>query len=332
MGGWTAAAVLAAARSQRTGEGLSDVAAEAAAGPASSAVVAILDEALVALESTERASLAQVARFPLLERACVDGAVGEGFFGRCLAAGVPFVQRSGAGSGSEGWWELPGPVRDHLATLAPVDRTVMEREATEYVRLGRLTEAIDLLVACGDTMAAATMLAGAEPAALDRIDIRELTTTIDRLGEPAIAAHPLVLVHLARACGASTLMLRRNDLLDRAEALARAVADPALDRAITVERAKDLVRNGDHAAAERLALSVLPDIPDGELLTRAGALSAVGRRSLPDGRRDADAMRRSDDYLRSAVTTTPRRACESRSGWRTTSPTTRSAPTRIATS
>ena len=91
-GGWTAATALAAARARRTGE---DVIALAAAGDPdrpSSAVAAILHEALETLAPAERRLLAQVGRLPLLDAPTVDAATQiEGYFARALAAGIPFT-------------------------------------------------------------------------------------------------------------------------------------------------------------------------------------------------------------------------------------------------
>ncbi len=246
-GGWTAATVLAVARAKRTGEGLhavADVAAHREQG--SSAVAAILEAAISALTTDDRRRLAQVGRLPLLDRSVVDAAVGaDGYFDRCLEAGVPLTKGPGQ------WWELPGPVRDHLATMAPADPLILGRAATEYERRGELRAALRLLLSCGYDMVAAELLAGAAPAALDGLDVLEIQTLVRMLSDDAVRTYPLVLLHLARSLNSATLMHQRDATLERVEKIAASRSSPELSRAIAAERAKDLVRDGryDEAAA-----------------------------------------------------------------------------------
>ena len=154
-GGWTAATVLAVARAARTGEAVTAVA-EAAAGPGhpAGAVAAILEEALAALGPACRPPLAQVARLPLLDAELV-GIVGghEGFFERAFSAGIPFTPGHGP------WWDLAGPVRDHLAALSPVNSDAMAKAAEAYRARGEPGPAFDLLLASGDPNEAAAVLA-----------------------------------------------------------------------------------------------------------------------------------------------------------------------------
>ena len=81
--------------------------------------------------------------------------------------------------------------------------------------------------------------------------------------------------------------------------------DVELVRAVAGERAKDLVRDGrfDEAAAQAAAL--LEMTTPRELLTRASALSALGRavcwRFDPDGRRDEAALEEADEHLAEAM-------------------------------
>ena len=122
-GGWTAATVLALARAARTGEAPDAVAASAIApGHPEGAVAAILEEALATLGPRSAPLLAQVARLPLLDSEIVAAATGEqGLFQRGLHAGLPFAPKRGS------WWDLPGPVRDHLMSLAPVEASSMRQ-------------------------------------------------------------------------------------------------------------------------------------------------------------------------------------------------------------
>ena len=156
-GGWTAATALAAARARRTGEDPATVA-RAAKGEPDAAVRTILAEPLGVLGSAGRAALAQAARLPLLDADVVDAAADEaGFFSRALSAGIPFTPSRGA------WFDLPGPVRDHLASLAPVAPEALRAVAAHYACRDELGEALQLLVAAGDTVGAAGVLAATEP-------------------------------------------------------------------------------------------------------------------------------------------------------------------------
>ena len=296
--GWTAAAVLAVARAKRTGEPLRRIAG-AAGGRADRAVVAILEEALTSLHSGQRAALAQLARLPFLDEEMVEELAGEGFFARCLEAGLPLTETS------TGWWELPGPVRDHLATLAAVDPEALRRAAGAYERRGELSVALQLLLDAGDELAAAGLLEGAPPAVLDAMDVLELQSFVAALGRDAVAAHPLVLLHLARSLNAATLMSARHEALKRAEELATGARSPVLDRAIDCEQVKDSVRDGQFDEAARRATALIESAPPAEALTRAGAFAALGRalvwRFDPEGKRDEASLSAADGHLATAM-------------------------------
>jgi F420-dependent oxidoreductase-like protein len=218
-GGWTAATVLAAARAARTGEALGDMA-EAAIGPGhpTEAVAAILDEAVVALGPSSRRGLAQVARLPLLDAGLVDLAAGEdGFFERSLSADA------------------------------------MRSAAKEYGRRGELEWALQLLLASGDAGEAASMLAATPPEVVETMDALELGAVFDQLPLEAVDAHPSVLLVVARACRLATRFDQGAVLLERAGGLAARSGDSALQRAIAVEVAHDLLRELRHREAEDAA-------------------------------------------------------------------------------
>jgi DNA-binding SARP family transcriptional activator len=300
-GGWTAAAALAAARARRTGEDVADLA-KAAGAPdrPSSAVAVILDEALAAVPETERRLLAQVARLPLIDAPLVDAATGiGGYFGRALTAGIPFTP------GRDEWRDLPGPVRDHLVTLAAADPAVLRRAAEEYGGRGELGAALQLLLASGDADAAARLLADGTPASLEALDVLELQAVVDRLPAEAVQAHPGLLVHFARICDAAAFFDLRSEVLDRVTAIAAKTGDPRLVRAIDVERATDLIRHGSFSLAETAARRVLDATEPGELLTRARAFSALGRTTCwhrdREGRRDLASLRDAEGYFGQAA-------------------------------
>lgn len=300
-GGWTAASVLAIARAKRTGEPLRAVA-DAAGRDRSGALASLLEGAMSQFTGPDRLLLAQLGRLPSLDQELVDSTAGAaGYFDRCLAAGIPLTKSTAGG------WELPGPVRDLLASLAGPDPDALSRASAEYARRGELGGAVELLLAAGDDLSAAALLATADPEALDAMDVLEIQSVVSRLGEAAVRAHPVVLVHLARSLNSATLMHQRGLTLDRAERLLAepGVGTPDVERAAACERAKDLVRDGQFDEAAKNAAELLVVTPESEPVTRAGAFSVLGRaicwRFDEDGRRDPAALAEADDHLAAAT-------------------------------
>lgn len=300
-GGWTAAAVLAAARAKRTGESVLALAEHATRGARLGAVAAILDETVASLDAPGRAGLAQMARLPLLNADVVDASIGPGFFDRALAAGAPLY------ASDDGWWDLAGPVREFLGSLAPPDPATMRRAAARYRDVGLVTAALDLLFQVGDDDAAAAMLSSGDLSAIDAMDVREYRAAVERLGDDAVAAHPTVLVLLARFFDAAAMFEPRDEALRRADALAKELDDSAFERAIAAERATDLVREGRFAEAEAAARTLLDATGSDELLTRGRLLACLGRTLCwhydDEGRRDAASLREADDRLAEASDT-----------------------------
>jgi DNA-binding SARP family transcriptional activator len=292
-GGWTAAAVLAASRMKHTGETLQTVATIAAStadrtGPVGS----LLDEALTTLISATP-QLAQIARLPLLDREILDAVGGEGFFERALAAGLPLTPAR------DRWWELPGPVREYLATLAPPDGAALRRAAVHYRDRNELSIAMQMLLAAGEPSAIAELLAEADSQQVAEIDVRELLAVVSAVPGKALDNHPFALLHVARSCWAAAMLEERDVYISRALAAARDEHDGALLRALAVERANDLILVATTSAeAERIAHEVLDDASPAEQMTRARALLLLGRaRCL---RRDTYGRRREAD-LRTAA-------------------------------
>ena len=295
-GGWTAATTLAAARARRTGEDVSALAAASDPGKPSSAVGAILHEALETLPPAERRLLAQVGRLPLLDAQTVNVTTGiEGYFARTLAAGIPFTPGQG------GWWDLPGPVRDYLATLGAPDPAALRRAASEYARRGNLGAALQLLLAFGDPVSAAGLLSGGSPAAIEALDVREFQAVVERLPAEAIMAHPKLLLYFAMSCETAAMIDPRTEALERITAIAWETGDHRLIRAIAAERASDLARDTQYERAEDMARRVLGACQADEWLTRARALSALGRSNCwkldADGRRDLAALVEAEKYF-----------------------------------
>ena len=272
-GGWTAAAVLAAARAARTGEPIETVV-DAAAGPGhpAGALAAILDDGVASVGPDAIPLLAQIARLPLLDPAVVSAATGdEAFFERALRAGIPFAATHGD------WWELAGPVRDHLARLAPARPDAMRAVAELYRSRGELGAAVELLLASNDASEAAALLAAVPPEAEDDLDTLELGAYFDRLGREAVDAHPGVLLLVARRFGHTGKYAKCCELLDRARDIADRLGDPILNRAAAAELVK--VRflaelRYDEAVEE--ARTILDAAGPSENLTRARANEFLG--------------------------------------------------------
>lgn len=272
-GGWTAAAVLAAARAARTGEPVEAVA-DAAGGPGhpAGALAAILEDGIVSLGPDAAPLLAQIARLPLLDAAVVGAVTGDDeFFERALRAGIPFAPARGD------WWELAGPVRDHLARLAPASAEAMRIAADVYRRRGELGAAVDLLLATDDAPEAAAVLAAVPPSAEDDLDTLELGAYFDRLGREAIDAHPGVLLLVARRFGHTGKYAQCCEHLDRARAIAERTGDRLLDRAATAELVKvRLLAEQRYAEAVEAAREILAEAGPNEDLTRARASEFLG--------------------------------------------------------
>lgn len=271
--GWTAAAALAAARAARTGESV-DTVVGTALGPShpAGALAAILDEALAALGGDARPLLAQVARLPLLDAELVGVASGEaGLFERALKAGIPFNPARGR------WWDLPGPVRDHLALLAPADPAAMRRAAHEYRRRSELGPALELLLSTGNPGEAAALLAGTPPHAEDTIDTLEMGAFFDELPEETVDVHPGVLLLVARRFGHASRYEFCCELLDRAREIAAATGDDLLDRAAATELVKvRLLAELQYDEARDAAREILRAAEPHEKLTRARASEFLG--------------------------------------------------------
>jgi DNA-binding SARP family transcriptional activator len=293
-GGWTAAAVLAASRAKHTDRPIRAVAAEA--GDAVDPVGALLEEPLVAL-GPDRARLALLASLPLLDRGLLADVTGEeGFFDRAVSLGLPLTALG------NGWSELPGPVRDHLAELGDPDPATLRRAAEYYQRRGQLTQALQMLLGAGEVEAAAQLLADADPRQIERIEVLELLSVIDRIPDPVLDRFPGVLLHAVRSAHAANLLQRRARYLERLSASAQEADQPALQRAVDAEIATDLVLDGTTPAqAEELARGILAAATESEQFTRARALSVIGKavwwRADEGGRRSVERMREAGGYF-----------------------------------
>lgn len=292
-GGWTAAAVLAVSRAKRTGTALHEVEGIGGeSGQLATSVGAILDELLVAL-GPDRRLVAQLAPLPLLDQELCALVTGDPeLFDRARALGLPLTP---AGSG---WWELPGPVRDHLATIAmPASRTLV-LAADLYLQRGRLRTALQVLLAADEVDAAARILAEAELPVVEQLDAPELLAVLDRIPSDVVDRHPWARFKVARACGVAALLTPRAEMMAWLAAHVSESSDPALRRAIDAELGIDVL-NGDRPAdAEALGRRILERVTGEEQFTTARALTVIGFALC--WRRDADGAMH-EDYLREAA-------------------------------
>jgi ATP/maltotriose-dependent transcriptional regulator MalT len=299
-GGWTAAAVLAMSRAKRTAQPLGEIAGLGPLrGDARSPVASILDELISALGS-ERTALASIAPLPLLDRQVLAAVTGDdGFFDRAVSLGLPLSPARG------GWWQLPGPVRDHLASLGDPDLPSLLQAAACYERRGELGTALQMLLAGGAAEATARLLAGADPKRTEAIDALELLAVTVRIPDDVLDRHPRALFLVARACAVAALLGPRSKLLARLGRIVREDDDPKLRRAVDAELAVDIINTDHPADAFPLAQRVLATATAGEDLTRARALTVMGQatcfRREADGTLPDGALREAAGYLDQAI-------------------------------
>lgn len=282
-GGWTAAAVLAMSRAKRTAQPLREVAGLGLPGHgALSLVVPILDELISAL-GYEGEALACIAPLPLLDRGMLAAVTGDdGFFDRAAGLGLPLTPAG------DGWWTLPGPVRDYLATLGRPDAAALVRAAGYYDVRGELGTALQMLLAAGETGEAARLLAAAESRSADALDAGELVAVIGRIPGVVLDRHPWALLHAARACGIASLFGTRAKLLTHLAETVSEQDDPALRRAIDLTIATDLTNSERPLDALPIARRVLETAAAREQFTRARALYVLGTATC--FHRDADGV------------------------------------------
>ena len=207
-GGWTAAAVLAVSRAKRTDTPLRDLAGVGGeSGELSTSIGAILDELLVAL-GPDRGLVAQIAPLPLLDAELFAAVTGQPeLFDRARALGLPLTPAR------DGWWELPGPVRDHLAKLAKPDPRVLVQAADIYQQRGQLGMALQVLLGAGEAEFACGCSRRRTSRRSRRLDALELLAVLDRLPSSVLEHHPWARFKVARACGVAALLGPRAQLI-----------------------------------------------------------------------------------------------------------------------
>ena len=274
-GGWTAAVVLAAARGQtagRAGPGGPGLLAGTGAG-GMDILTGLVDQILHGLPRRAQTAAIQAAHLPLLNEEIAARATGvRGLLALISRAGLP-LQAADAG-----WLQLIGPVQDLLVARAPPRPEVLTAAAAGYAGHGRPDLAADLLIGAGQPADAAALLAAMSPQDAERLGLAELTGLTGRLPADVIAAHPRLLLHVARECEPPAAIHRRAQALDQALGLlGDPPSDPPLAREIRAEVARDLVRDDDPEGGEALATAVLAETSPAEERTQARLLDVLGR-------------------------------------------------------
>jgi len=271
--GWATALVLAAS-SQLTVRGLATSA--DAGGRRTVAIAPLVDPIVALLPPPDRAAVSQLAHLPLLSAAVADAVGGgEGTLHRILAAGLPLTQAP------TGWWEMPGPVAEYLASRNELAPETARSAAGVYQRGGELLAALRTLLAARLPPDAARMLAAAPVGEVEDVGWATLRDVAAELPLASVQNHPRVLLHLARLAETAHRADVRTEALARAERMIDAEAgraDQVFRREVDAERARDLMwdeRTRDGARA--LAASVVASAGADEAAARARALDVLGR-------------------------------------------------------
>lgn len=267
-GGWAAPLAIAAHRIAASADSTAAVDRILAGG---SGLRELVDGCVQAL-TDERAVVNQIARLPLLAPDLIDElAERPGLFARMLSAGLPLTPAHG------GWWTLPDPVREELASGSAPALPILRRASRSYLAAGEVARAVRLLVGAGDDMAAAELLAALEAHQVSQLDLVELEGIVSSLDDVAVASHPRVLLQLARALEAGVQRERRSQVLHRAGDLLADGRDPRLLHEVDAESARTLCWYGRFDEAEALGAHLLRLADAEEVRVRAIATEAVGR-------------------------------------------------------
>ncbi len=234
-------------------------------------------------------TLASLGSVPLIDETVATLLDNSTMFERATRAGVLARHRGP-------WWIVPDPIRESPkfgATLAP---TTTSAVAAHYRSTGELHAALSLLGEHGDELFV-EFLAMLHWTELESVGIGDLLRWVDRLDSDSFAAHPMVLVSIARAIELAAPN-RRGEYL----ALASSFVEPESPewRAVQAEVARDLVNVAHLDEAITLARSVVDHCDADETITLGRALTTIARVEVFNC--SPDSLRRgSDAYARTAL-------------------------------
>jgi len=234
-------------------------------------VATLVREQLADLDVEAQRAAGQLAHLPWVTRELADVVTERTDLVEAMAvAGLPMLEDEGLRI------VFPAPVRDHLASLAPLKPTVAVAAANEYVSLNATDAAVGILLAAGKSREAARLLSELPPFRVEHLSYVKLKTTVDLLAPEALRAYPRVLLHVARRAELSLDLRTRSRSLRRIEKIAaeKATSRPLLHE-VWSERARDLARDGSLQEAEALALQTLREAGSDEHRARARSLETI---------------------------------------------------------
>ncbi len=239
-------------------------------------IARLVDRVLASADPQTRRAVTALAGVPLLSETVSEAVAGPGSLRRLVEFGIPVRARP------DGWLVLPDPIRAALARDAedggrPLAAETLAAAATAYFDAGAGQTAVTMLLARGAFDEAAATIEARSWQELKEFDPVELRTWLSLLPPEAIAAHPQLLVRMARAANAAGELQWRSALLDRAAESAATQRDPVIAREIDADRAAVAAQHGDVTRTEQLAAAVLDGATSAESATRARALAALGR-------------------------------------------------------
>ncbi len=248
---------------------------------------AMVDRHLVALTAEDRAALAAAAHLPYLHPD-LDSALGTaGLLERAMAAGLPLARRP------DGWWELAGPVAEHLRGAGRLDPAVARRVADRFAVLGAPVVAARLLVANGENDDAAEQVTRWSRPEVEGGDPGEVAALVTSIPDDNLGRHPRSLLVASWAHHALGEFLEQRRLLDRARTLVETGTE--LGREVDAEWAWANATDQTYEPSIAVAQAVLATAEDHEVSSRSRALAALGiaLANRPDGAGSREAQRAS---------------------------------------
>ena len=259
--GWPAITALAIARLARDpGVGRPPF------GLARRTLAALVDEAFAGLQPEGRGVAAQLAHLPLLAPALIDAVVGEGAFDRLVRDGLPLAARR------DGWYELPGRVREELAGRGPLEPAIARDAARFYASVGEVALALQLLSRTGDHATVADLIATTPLEDLDEVGPPVLFAVLALVPDDVLRANARGLLQVIRIADLARMRPDVARLLERAERLG---IDGPVGLELAAERAMQVFRTRDENRAAPLAEGVLRDAGPADVLARARALQVL---------------------------------------------------------